>query len=192
MASGVNMNQSIFTLAEQRQSVRKFTDKPIEKEALVRCVEAARIAPSANNCQPWQFIVVDDPPMVRKVAEATFSPAVSFNKFTLGARVMTIVLSEKPNLITQIGGAVKNIQFQLLDVGMAVENFCLQATHEGIGTCILGWFHEKTLREFLDIPKRKKITLVIAMGYPAAGEIRAKKRKEIDSILFFNRYGAGK
>ncbi len=183
------MEDTLFQLVHIRQSVRKYTDKPVPREVLNRCVKAAGLAPSANNCQPWHFIVVDDPRVVKQAAEETFSPVVSFNKFTVHAAAMAVVLSERPNLITQIGGALRNMQFQLMDVGMAVENFCLQAAHEGVGTCILGWFHEKQLKKLLSIPKKKKIALCIALGYPADTTIREKKRKDTDAILSYNRYG---
>ncbi len=183
------MENKLFQLAHIRQSVRKYADKTVPREVLNRCVEAAGLAPSANNCQPWHFIVVDEPRVVKQVAEETFSSVVSFNKFTVHAAAMAVVLSETPNLITQIGGALQHLQYQLMDVGMAVENFCLQAAHEGVGTCILGWFHEKKLKQILSIPKKKKIALCIAIGYPADTTIREKKRKDTDAILSYNRYG---
>lgn len=183
------MKPKLFSTAGLRQSVRSYTEKPVPREILNRCVEAAGIAPSANNCQPWHFIVVDEPELVRQVAEATFSSLVSFNKFTVHAKAMTVVLAETPNLITQIGGALRKVQYQLLDVGMAVENFCLQAAYEGIGSCILGWFRDKKIKELLSIPRKEKIALLIALGYPADETIREKKRKDPASILSYNRYG---
>ena len=183
------MKDLLFHSARIRQSVRKYSDKKVPRDVLERCVEAARVAPSANNCQPWHFIVVDEPKKVREVAEETFSSVVTFNKFSINASAMAVVLAEPPNLITQIGGALLKLQFQLMDVGMAVENFCLQAANEGVGTCILGWFHEKKLKNILSIPRRKKIALCIAIGYPADDTIREKKRKDINTILSYNQYG---
>jgi nitroreductase len=179
---------SFLTLAEKRQSVRRYADRDIPREVLDRCIEAARLAPSANNCQPWHFIVVDDPVLRGKIARTTFSAVVGFNRFTLDARGFAVVVTEKPNLITQIGGSIKNLQYNLLDVGGAVENFCLQAADEGLGSCILGWFDEKKIKDLLEIPKKKRIGLVVALGYPADDTVREKKRKPRETMSSYNRY----
>jgi nitroreductase len=178
---------SFLSLAQERRSVRKYEDRDVPREVLDRCIEAARLAPSANNCQPWHFIIVDDPDLRGQIARTTFSAVVGFNRFTLDARAFAVVITEKPNLITQIGGSIKNLQYNLLDVGAAVENFCLQAADDGVGTCILGWFDEKKIKDLLGIPKKKRISLVVSIGYPAdtAGE---KKRKPREKMSGFNRY----
>lgn len=179
---------SFLTLAEKRRSVRKYADRDVPREVLDRCIEAARLAPSANNCQPWHFIIVDDPDLCGKISRATFSAVVSFNKFTLDARAFAVVVTEKPNLITQIGGSIKNIQYNLLDVGTAVENFCLHAADEGLGTCILGWFDERRIKELLGVPPRKRICLVLSIGYPEDDAVREKKRKPRNRMSSYNRY----
>ena len=178
---------SFLSLAEKRRSVRKYADRDVPREVLDRCIESARLAPSANNCQPWNFIIVDDPALRGQIARATFSAVVGFNRFTLQARAFAVVVTEKPNLITQIGESIKNLQYNLLDVGAAVENFCLQAADDELGTCILGWFDEKKIKEFLGVPKKKRISLVVSIGYPAdaGGE---KKRKSRDRMSSYNRY----
>lgn len=185
----MSMNTKIFELAYRRRSVRKYLDDTVPKEMLLRCVEAAGLAPSANNCQPWHFVLVDEPGLVMQTAEATYGPAVRFNKFTTGAKAFAVVLTEKPNLITQIGGALRKVPYELMDLGMAVENFCLQAAQEGIGTCVLGWFNDKNIKKILSIPARNKIALVISIGFPADEDKSGKKRKALETIVSFNRYG---
>ncbi len=66
------MNASFKQLIIQRQSVRKYAPKPVEKDKVVSCLEAARVAPSASNSQPWTFVLVDDPDMKEKVASETY------------------------------------------------------------------------------------------------------------------------
>jgi len=78
-------------LVKTRQSVRKYLDKPIEREKIERCLEAARLAPSASNSQPWNFIVVDDPKLKEAVAKETFSQLISFNRFSLQASVLIML-----------------------------------------------------------------------------------------------------
>ena len=175
-------------LLSKRQSVRGYYDRPVEPEKIERCLEAARLAPSACNAQPWRFIVVDDPELKNAVAGETFSRLVSFNRFTLTAPILVAVVGEKPNLSSQIGGLVKNKQFYLIDIGIAVEHICLQAAEEGLGTCILGWFDEKGIKKLLNIPRQKRLELIISLGYPASEEIRPKTRKDLTQIVSYNRY----
>lgn len=169
-------------LAKTRQSIRAYSQDPVEKVKLNRCIEAARLAPSACNSQPWKFIVVDNPEMKDKIARATFNEAVSFNKFTLTAPVLVVVTATKGNLNTKVGQMITGLPYYLIDIGIATEHFCLQATEEGLGTCMLGWFNEKKIKKHLDIPKGERVALVIAIGYPKTDVIRKKSRKNIDEI----------
>jgi len=175
-------------LARNRQSVRAYQDKPVQREKIERCLKAGRLAPSARNAQPWQFIVIDDLELRDKVARKTFNKIISFNRFSLQAPVLIIAISENKGIINKIGKVIKNKQFNLIDTGIAVENICLQATEEGLGTCILGWFDETGVKKLLNIPQSKSIELIVTMGYPQSSEIRPKKRKELDEIRSYNRY----
>lgn len=178
---------SFLTLALKRQSVRKYLSTPVETEKISRCVEAARLAPSACNSQPWTFIVIDNPDLVAKVAKETYNTLVPFNKFVVEAPVIVAIVMEKPKIISQIGGRIKNKDFYLMDVGITAEHFCLQAAEEGLGTCMLGWFNEKNLQKLLNIPRQKRIGLLITLGY-SDSSLREKLRKSTNEILKFNTY----
>jgi nitroreductase len=161
----------------------------VEREKLLKCIEAARIAPSASNSQPWKFIIVDDPELKDKVARATYNPIILFNKFTQQAPVIVVIVLEKPKLITQIGVAVKKKEWPLIDIGIAAEHFCLQAEEEGLGTCMIGWFSEKKVKRLLNIPFRKTVALLISVGYAADDyPLRTKVRKDIQHMSVFNHY----
>jgi len=129
-------------LASKRQSTRSYTDTPVEREKIERCLEAARIAPSACNSQPWKFVVVDEPELKNYVAEQTFGKLVSFNRFTAEAPVLVLIVGERQKSFARFAGIVKRKPFAYFDIGIAAEHFCLQATEEGLGTCMLGWFNE--------------------------------------------------
>ena len=146
----------------KRQSDRKYTDKPVEKEKIERCLEAARLAPSASNSQPWTFVVVDEPELKDKVARKTFGPAKTFNKFVPQAPVIVAIVMEKPKMITEVGGRIKKKEYPLMDVGITAEHFCLQAAEDGLGTCMLGWFDEQGVKELLHVPENKTVPLLIA------------------------------
>jgi nitroreductase len=178
---------TFIELASTRQSVRKYLNRPVEKEKIDLCIEAARIAPSACNAQPWRFIIVDEPLLKENVAKATFSTVAPFNKFALQAPVMIVIVMEKPNLLSQFGGRVKDKDFYLFDIGIAAEHFCLQAAELGLGTCMIGWFNEKEVVKLLGIPSKKRIGLLISLGYPDC-QLREKIRKPKDVMSSNNKY----
>ena len=173
-------------LVKARQSVRRYLDKPVEREKIERCLEAAQLAPSASNSQPWSFIVIDEPKLKGAVAKETFSQLISFNHFSLQAPVLIILISERSGFLNKVAEAIKDKQFSLIDIGITAENLCLQAAEEGLGTCMLGWFNEKGVKKLLNISPSKRVELIITMGYSESNEIRPKKRKEMDQIRSYN------
>jgi len=175
-------------LVKKRQSVRKYLDKPVEREKIERCLEVSRLAPSASNSQPWSFIVIVDPKLKEAVARKTFDRVISFNQFSLQAPVLIILISERPGFLNKVAEAVKDKQFSLIDIGITAEHLCLQAAEEGLGTCMLGWFDEKGVKNLLNIPPSKRVELIITLGYPESEKIRPKKRKILNWIMSYNQY----
>lgn len=176
-------------LISERQSVRRYINKPVEKEKLQALIEAVRISPSACNSQPWKLILVDEPELKDKVAKATFSNPVSFNRFAAEAPVIAVLVIEKAKLIAQIGSTIKNQEYPKYDIGIAAAHFCLQATELGLGTCMIGWFNEPRIQELLDIPKKRKVGLLITLGYaPDDYKLRKKIRKTQEEMSGFNSY----
>jgi nitroreductase len=179
----------LIDLIHQRQSVRRYTDTQVETEKLERCLEAAALAPSACNAQPWKFIVVDEPKLVKTLAKETWNKLVSFNRFVEQAPLIIVITIEKSPFVPTIGGRIKNIEYPLIDIGIAAEHFCLQATEEGLGTCMLGWFNEKAVQKLLQIPKNRRIGLLISVGYaPEDYRMRRKIRKKSLKVVSYNKY----
>lgn len=176
-------------LVEKRQSDRKYTDRNIAHDKIERCLEAARLAPSASNSQPWSFVVVDEPELKKKVALKSIGPLRSFNNFVPQAPVIVAIVMEKPKVITELGGRIKQKEYPLIDIGIAAEHFCLQATAEGLGSCMLGWFDEKAVKELLQVSEKKSIPLLITLGYTPEGYKHRKKiRKSREKVVKWNRY----
>jgi nitroreductase len=175
-------------LIKRRFSVRRFQAAPVAREEVMKCIEAARLAPSASNSQPWHFVVADEPALVQQLAKATYSSLVAFNKFVHQTPLIVALVIEKPKVITQIGAVIKKRDFPLIDTGITAAHFCLQAAELGIGTCMLGWFDQKKIKQLLAIPKDKTIGLLIAVGYPERSEPPDKKRKAIGEMHSFNGY----
>ena len=132
---------ALLELLKRRKSVREFLDSPVGREKIMTCLEAARLAPSACNSQPWKFVVVDDEQLRDKLCGAAFSGIYSMNSFCKTAPVMVVVISEKSKFVARLGGMFRGTKYYLIDIGIAVEHFVLQAEDSGIGTCWIGWFN---------------------------------------------------
>jgi nitroreductase len=179
----------LMELIRSRQSVRRYLDRPVERETILECLEAARLAPSASNAQPWRFIVVDEPPLREAVARTAYGKLVSFNRFASQAPVLVALATERSRPYMQVGEVMKRKRFALIDIGIAAEHFCLRAAELGLGTCMLGWFNEREVKRLLAVPASKRVDLLIAVGYPAEERVRPKKRKSLPEIHRFNCYG---
>lgn len=175
-----------YELAKLRESTRKYGENKIKREDIIKCIKAASVAPSACNSQPWKFIIVDDDSIVQKFSSFLRSKIVSINKFTSNCKSFVVVVEEPSKLV--LGGKFKNLKFAKIDIGLATENFCLQAAELGIGTCIMGMFHERKVKNILKIPNDRKVRLVIAVGERADEKPREKVRKELDEIIGINKY----
>lgn len=204
-------------LANRRQSTRKYdTNRAVESEKIERIIEAARLAPSACNAQPWHFVVANDPELIEetleaianpnseetqpvhlvvvdenelknKVADAASARLLGMNHFTKQAPIHILLVEEKVNLSSGIGGVIKDKHFAYVDIGIAASHICLAAEAEGLGSCILGWFNESKIKKLLSIPDSKRVILDILIGYPAQ-ELRPKKRKPTNEIVSYNTY----
>lgn len=172
-------------LVNKRQSDRKYAPKPVAREHILKCLEAARLAPSACNSQPWKFIVVDDRARLAEMSEAAIG--LGMNKFTVQVPVLVAVVQENMNLSAKAGSIVKSKDYSMMDLGIAVEHFCLQAAELGLGTCIMGWFDEKKVKKLLGVPRSRRIQLLIALGHPDA-PTREKIRKPLEAIASWNGY----
>ncbi|MFW6095467.1 MAG: nitroreductase family protein, partial [Bacteroidota bacterium] len=149
-----------------RRSVRQYADKPVEKEKVTRCLEAGRLAPSACNAQPWKFIVVDKQELTKQVAKTARAELLNMNKFADQAPVIIAIVMEPANVTSTLGSKIKRKHYPLIDIGIAAEHICLQATEEGLGSCMIGWLNEKNVKKILGIPSKRRVPLLITLGYP--------------------------
>ncbi|UQZ91080.1 nitroreductase [Deltaproteobacteria bacterium Smac51] len=170
-------------LCQRRQSCRDFADKPVEHEKLVKCIEAARLAPSGCNSQPWSFVVVEDQKIVPEVAKCT--QQLGANEYIAGARAFIVVLEEHAVLMPVIRKVLDSQYFAKGDLGAAVVSICYAAEAQGLGACICGLYDREKLCELLNIPVEKQFGGVIAVGYPASDKIRNKVRKPMEQIARF-------
>jgi len=183
----MNISETPFQeLVRRRRSIRRYLDRPVEREKILACLESARLAPSAENVQPWRFLVIDDPEIKQRYASAAFSGIYSFSRFAAKAPVLIVILARPDLLADRIGKQIQDVSFYLIDVGIAGEHLALQAEELGLGTCWIGWFSSRRTRKFFRIPRQLKIVCLIALGYPEGRPAREKNRKPLAEISWFN------
>lgn len=170
-------------LCLRRQSCRNFADKPVEREKLVKCVEAARLTPSGCNSQPWSFVVVEDPKLAPEVAQC--AQQMGINEYISGAKAFIVVLEEHAVLMPGIRKIMDSQYFAKGDLGAAVVTICYAAEAQGLGTCILGVYDREKLGQLLNIPLEKQYGGLIAVGYAAEDKVRNKTRKPLEEMARF-------
>lgn len=175
------------TLAASRESCRNYDPaRPVEREKLERCLEAARLAPSAVNSQPWFFTVVTREDLLPKVADCLQFGGTGINQFSGNCRAFAVAQRKPlPRNVEREELAGRSLDFTQLDLGIAVAHFCLEATDQGLSTCIMGWMDEAGLKKALDLPEADDVRVVIGIGYAADETLRPKKRKAADEMRRF-------
>lgn len=181
---------SFLDLVKNRQSCRRFHhEKPVEREKIELCLEAARLAPSTRNAQPWTYVIVDEPELRAKVAKHTYDLFAKSNRYNEKAAGFAVIVTEPVEFVIAAGSKWRMTPFRQVDIGISVAQFCLQATELGIGTTILGYFHKKPIKKLLGVPRRKTIDIIISYGYPEEGyPVREKKRKSMEEMSRHNSY----
>ena len=177
---------TFMEIVKSRRSIRRFRPDPLEREKVLECLEAARLAPSASNVQPWRFVVVDRPDLKDRLAREAFSGVYKVSMFAAQAPVIVVVLARPDFVTNQIGRRLQGTSFYLVDLGIAVEHLILRAEELGISTCWMGWFDTRKVRKVLAIPRKYKVTALVPMGYAASRPPRESPRKAMAEIAWFN------
>ena len=162
-----------------RRSVRKYKSTPVPEEALKKVLNAARLAPSAANLQPWKFVIVMDEDVKRQLAAACNSM-----NWISRAPIVIVACANMDVAIAMIGGYMNSAP---VDVAIALTQMSLVATSEGLGTCWIGAFKEEKVAALLNIPKDCRVVSVMTLGYPdeAPGN---PGRKNISEIVSYNKF----
>jgi nitroreductase len=168
---------TVLEVVKNRASIRSYADRPIPRNALLSILEAARLAQSAANRQPWQFIVTTDPAMKVRLAQAADSQGF------VGEAAAVIVCLADPSESAKVGP----FEGFLIDLAIAIENMALTAWDLGIGSCWIGAFDEGKVKELLDVPDDLRVVSLLTLGYPDQ-EPAAKRRKSLHEILHYEKY----
>ncbi len=163
---------AILRQIQQRYAVRSYQARPVEKEKLAAVLEAARMAPSARNCQEWRFVVVQDAGLRKKLAAAANNQA-----FVGEAPVVIAACGINTAYTMRCGQPAYPI-----NLAIAVDHMTLQAVEEGLGTCWVGSFCEDQVKQILGIPNDARVVELLTLGYPKDAA-QPKKRLPIEQIV---------
>ena len=167
-------------IAQTRQSCRSYDEaRFVEAEKLEAVLEAARLAPSACNGQPYHFTVCKGE-TAAEVARATQS--LGMNKFASQAPVLIVISEEAYVMSAAMGARVKGNDYRSIDIGIAAAFITAEAAAQGRGSCILGWFDDEKIRSICGLSH--PVRLVITLGYPK-DTLRAKKRKDLSELVSY-------
>jgi nitroreductase len=169
----------LFEVIGERRSVRSYQDRPVEEAKLQKVLEAARLAPSAGNRQEWRFVVVQDAALRQKLMEAARG-----QQFVGDAPVVIAACAAEHGHVMSCG----HPSF-LVDVSIALEHIALAARALGLGTCWVGAFEQRLVRDALGIPDSVEVVQLMALGYPTDWP-GPKERKRMDEIVRYDGWAA--
>jgi nitroreductase len=161
----------------KRYSARVYQKKEIPEDKLNRILEAARIAPSAKNLQPWKFILVRDQNNKREVARLCKE-----RYWIADASVIIVGVATNPDYRMGCGEPSSQI-----DLSIAFTQMMLAAVNEGLGSCWIGSFNSPALKKMLEIPDKYPIISLLVIGYPADAPV-VKERKRIEEIVCYEKW----
>lgn len=169
------MPNATHQLITTRRSIRRFKPEKVPYPLLEKAVDAGRVAPSARNAQPLEYVIVDEQELVKKMFSLVkFAGYLDWNPGPEEMpRAYIVVVSREDDAYTKY------------DVGLATENIILASGEEGIGSCLVGAFKEKKVRQLLLIPENYNVHLLIALGYPAEEPVLEEMESGEDSIKYW-------
>jgi nitroreductase len=169
-------DMEVFTAIKNRRSIRSYSEKPIEKQKLMKVLEAVRLSPSAGNRQPWRFIVITDPKVKERLRE-------SYNRdWFISAPVIIVACALPKEAWVRSDGE----EYWKVDVAIAMQDLVLVAWEEGLGSCWIAAFNEKEARRALGIQKNVRVVAMTPLGYPAESKEPVSNRKSLEEIIRYD------
>ncbi len=171
----------VFEIIRKRRSIRLYEEKPVEQEKLNRVLEACRLAPSADNRQPWRFIVVTNDEVKEKL-RASYD-----EEWFVSAPVIIIGCAVPKEAWVRMDGQ----EYWMVDVAIAMQNMILVATELGLGTCWIADFDEEAARKALKLSQSVRIVAMTPLGYPTEKKRPVRNRKSLSEIVHYDSWRAG-
>jgi len=170
----------VLEIIKERRSIRKYKTKPVENEKINKVLEAARLAPSANNQQPWHFILVTKPE-AKESLRAAFKPE---RQWLMQAPAIIVACADPKKAWKRNDGE----EYWKVDAAIAMQNLVLAATELGLGTCWIAVFNEKAVKKALNMPKHIRVVAMTPLGYPDEDKGPVTDRKTLNEIVHFEKW----
>ncbi|UCE81293.1 MAG: nitroreductase family protein [Methanobacteriota archaeon] len=161
----------VATAIESRRSIRNYERRNLPAELLEKVLDAARLAPSANNAQNWNIIVVTDRALLERLVP------VSGNQRFVGACSAYLIGVSKPG-----------DEMSVIDTTIALDHVTLRAVELGLGTCWIGDFDPEGVKRLLNIPEGYEASICLTLGYPADAP-SSRKRKQLSELIMSDGWG---
>ncbi len=166
----------VFEAIQKRRSIRKYKQKIVEKEKLLKVLEAARLAPSAMNRQPYAFLVTSNNETIEKLSSAC-------NQEWIVPTIIVVCAFPGEAWVRDDGE-----EYWKADAAVAMNNMSLQAYAEGLGTCWIVAFNEEKIKAILKITPEARVVAMTPLGYPAEKKGPVTKRKKIDELVHYEKW----
>jgi len=169
----------ILEAIQKRYSVRHYKDQAVEDDKLAEVLEAARLAPSGHNFQPWKLVVVRDRATIRSMVHA-----IGEQQFVEQAPILIVACMNGTgyHIGNRYDGAI-------IDISIALDHMTLQAVSMGLGTCWLGNYDGDEVRALVDIPPENPVVALLALGYPDESHPhRPRPRKPLDELVCWEKF----
>ncbi len=182
---------SFMALVKKRRSLRRYDPtRGVSNESIRALIEAARLAPSAENSQPWRFVAVLDTEVKETLSRECFSGVFRPTRFASKAPVIIALCADRTRLLLRAGELFLRTALYQLDCGIAGEHIVLAAAALGLGTCWIGWFNKRKAKKILKVPPGLKVVALIAVGYPPKDlGPKEKVRKPFSAIASLDAWG---
>jgi nitroreductase len=162
-----------------RRSIRNFRETPVPENLLKEVLNAARLAPSAENAQPWKIIVVRDLQTRQRMAQAC-----NGQKFLIQAPIVLVVCGIPEEAFQTVGGYMSS---HVIDASIALDHATLAAHSLGLGTCWVAWFKEEKVKDLLGIPEDVRVVALTPLGYPDESPERPSRRN-LEELISYDKY----
>jgi nitroreductase len=176
---------AVGDVISRRVSCRSYRTTPVSEAHLMQILEAARLAPSACNQQPWRFAVVRNLDLRRRIVEDGFLPGIKMT-WAIAAPVHVVIGMERSFVTHRLAASVSGVDYPWVDIGIAGEHLVLAATALGLGTCWIGWIKPRIVARIVAWPSSVKPVVVLTVGYPRdpdAGPLPAARRKPLAELV---------
>lgn len=182
-------NMPVIEAIRDRRSIRKYKADKIKDEDILQIIEAARLAPSGSNTQPWKFIIIKNEATKKKIVEVDHK-----QKWMLTAPVFIVCVSDIRTRIEDVDlesfwedSPQPELKLVIRDTAIAISYMLLEAQHLKLGTCWTGWYEQEKMRKVLELPEYLYVSGVITLGY-ADEKPEMRPRKSLDEIVRYEKW----